>query len=70
MWKPFKDPDYTPNYISDCGNYIAIYRHSYGGLALYWVFAITEKKRIQKNALVVGGLPDKFCMARVAERNG
>lgn len=56
MWTLIKD---SPNYLSACGNYIAIYRHSYGGLATYWTFPITEKKRMQKNAISVGGLPDK-----------
>lgn len=62
MWKPIKD---SANYLSECGNFIAIFRHAYSGHALYWVFPIMEKKRIQKNAVAVGGLPTKHVMDRI-----
>lgn len=28
----------SPNYASECGQYIAVYKHSYGGFGNYWTF--------------------------------
>lgn len=50
----------SPNYISVCGNYIAVYKYTHrSGYAAYWVFRAysTPKARLLKNALSVGGLP-------------
>ena len=53
------------NYLSSCGKYIAIYKHGHGGLALYWTFMVTEKKRNQRNAMAIGGLLSKELFNRL-----
>jgi hypothetical protein len=46
----------SPNYVSRDGNYIATYKHSYGGHATYCVHR-TESRKTMNNTLSVGGLP-------------
>lgn len=53
MWKLIND---SSNYLSVCGKYIAVYKHGYGGLALYWIFKVSQKERNQRKAVAVGGL--------------
>lgn len=50
----------TPDYISDCGEFIAIYRKTVKGYGYYWVFFqdAPKSKRTMKNAIAVGGLPE------------
>lgn len=51
----------TPDYISDNQEYIAVYKDSYRGYGNYWVFPanLPKGKRIMRNALSVGGLPER-----------
>lgn len=65
MWKPIKG---SQDQISDCGEFIAIFKHAYGGHACYWIFPINEKKRVQKNAIGIGGLPTKHVIDNYIKR--
>lgn len=47
----------SPNYVSNCGAYHAVYKRTVRGFGVYWVFHASERRRIQSNALCVGGLP-------------
>ncbi len=62
MWVPIKD---SPNYVSDCGKFTAIYKFTArSGYANYWIFFATEKKLIGKNAIGMGGLPTRQALSR------
>lgn len=50
----------SPDYQTSDGKYIAKYINTCRGFGNYWVFHSTEKKQTLKNALVVGGLPEKM----------
>ena len=53
-------PD-TLDYVSSDG-LIAVYKHTHSsGYACYWTFkaGLPARERKQRNALAVGGLPDK-----------
>jgi hypothetical protein len=55
----WKHIEHTADYISDCGRFIAVYKHSYGGYATYMVYTkeLPKSKRNMSNTLCVGGLP-------------
>ena len=48
----------SPDYVSVCGAYISVYKHSYKGFAAYWCFPVDSKPkdRTVRKALCVGGL--------------
>lgn len=48
----------TPDYLSECKRFIAVYNRTVGGYANYWVFAVRgPRPRVMRNAITVGGLP-------------
>lgn len=48
----------TPNYMSGCGGFIAVYRGTVRGFGNYWVFR-KGAPRTTRNVLSVGGLPNR-----------
>ena len=48
----------TPDYVTECGKFIARYRKTVRGYGAYAVFA-AGKRETPVNVLCVGGLPDR-----------